>query len=120
MGVTANSLNGAERLQIMNRSFNPDGREKFKFSWDLLPQSGLSVKDFIAPSSFDFTKGNSFKMSGKYGAVSFIQILASEMSDRMLAAVGSGIAVLACCTAKSKKAKKTVAAVPINDSWNCK
>ena len=85
MGVTANSLNGAERLQIMHRSFNPDGREKFRFSWDLLPQSGLSVKDFIAPSSFDFTKGNSFKMSGKCGAVSFVQILASEMSDRMLA-----------------------------------
>ena len=85
MGVTANSLNGAERLQIMHRSFNPDGREKFRFSWDLLPQSGLSVKDFIAPSSFDFTKGNSFRMSGKYGAVSFVQILASEMSDRMLA-----------------------------------
>jgi len=85
MGVTANSLNGAERLQIMHRCFNPDGREKFKFSWDLLPQSGLSVKDFIAPSSFDFTNGNSFRMSGKYGAVSFVQILASEMSDRMLA-----------------------------------
>ena len=32
-------------------------------------------------------------------------------------AVGAGIAVLACCTAKSKK---TVAAVPLNDSWNCK
>ncbi len=85
MGVTATSMNGSERLQIMHRCFNPDGREKFRFSWDLLPQSGLSVKDFIAPSSFDFTKGNSFKMSGKYGAVSFVQILASEMSDRMLA-----------------------------------
>ena len=35
-------------------------------------------------------------------------------------AVGAGIAVLACCTAKSKKAKKTVAAVPLGDSWNCK
>ena len=37
-----------------------------------------------------------------------------------IAAVGSGIAVLACCTSKSKKAKKTVAAVPLNDNWNCK
>ena len=48
-------------------------------------QSGNSVKDFIAPSSFDFSKGNSFRMSGKYGAVSFVNIMASEMSDRMLA-----------------------------------
>jgi len=85
MGVLAQSMNGAERLAVLHRSFNPDGREKFRFSWDLLPKSGLSVKDFIAPSSFDFSKGNSFRMSGKYGAVSFINIMASEMSDRMLA-----------------------------------
>lgn len=85
MGVLAQSMNGAERLAVLHRSFNPDGREKFRFSWDILPKSGLSVKDFIAPSSFDFSKGNSFRMSGKYGAVSFINIMASEMSDRMLA-----------------------------------
>ena len=85
MGVLAQPLNGAERLAILHRCFNPDGREKFRFSWNLLPQSGLSVKDFIAPSSFDFSKGNSFRMSDKTGAVSFIQIMASEMSDKMLA-----------------------------------
>lgn len=85
MGVLANPLNGAERLAIVHRCFNPDGREKFHFSWDLLHKSGNSAKDFIAPSSFDFSKGNSFKMSGKIGAVSFINIMASEMSDRMLA-----------------------------------
>lgn len=71
MGVIAQPLNGAERLAVLHRSFNPDGREKFRFSWDMLPKSGLSVKDFIAPSSFDFSKGNSFRMSGKYGS-SFI------------------------------------------------
>lgn len=85
MGVLAQPMNGAERLAVLHRSFNPDGREKFRFSWDMLPKSGLSIKDFIAPSSFDFSKGNSFRMSGKYGAVSFINIMASEMSDRMLA-----------------------------------
>jgi hypothetical protein len=85
MGVSACVLNGEERLRILHSSFNPDGREKFNFSWELLAQSGLSVKDFIAPSSFEFAKGNSFKMDGKVGAASFIQILASEMSDRMLA-----------------------------------
>lgn len=85
MGVLANTLNGAERLAVMHRCFNPDGREKFRFSWDLLHKSGNSVKDFIAPSSFDFSKGNSFRMSGKVGAISFINIMASEMSDRMLA-----------------------------------
>ena len=85
MGVLAQALNGEERLAVLHRCFNPDGREKFLFSWDLPAKSGNSVKDFIAPSSFDFSKGNSFRMSGKYGAVSFINIMASEMSDRMLA-----------------------------------
>lgn len=85
MGVNAQTLNGEERLAVMHRCFNPNGVEKFFFSWDLPHQSGLSVKDCISPSSFDFSKGNSFRMSGKYGAISFVQILASEMSDRMLA-----------------------------------
>lgn len=47
MGVLAETMNGAERLAVMHRCFNPDGREKFRFSWDLLPKSGNSVKDFI-------------------------------------------------------------------------
>ncbi len=55
MGVLAQPLNGAERLAILHRCFNPDGREKFGFSWEMLPQTGLSVKDYIAPSSFDFS-----------------------------------------------------------------
>ncbi|MCL2053014.1 MAG: ATP-binding protein [Oscillospiraceae bacterium] len=84
MGVSAEPLNGAERLQILHSCFNQN-KEKFNFSWDLLTQSGLSVHDIISPSSFEFANGNSFKMGGKCGAVSFIQILASEMSDRMLA-----------------------------------
>jgi type IV secretory pathway VirB4 component len=57
----------------------------FNMSWDLLAQSGMSPKDVIAPSSFEFATGNNFKMDGKFGAVSFVSILASEMSDRMLA-----------------------------------
>lgn len=85
MGVLSNSLTGKERLAIMHRCFNPDGREKFQYDWELPFKSGNSVKDFIAPSSFDFSKSNSFRMNGLYGAVSFINIMASEMSDRMLA-----------------------------------
>ena len=85
MGVLSNSLTGKERLAIMHRCFNPDGREKFQYDWELPFKSGNSVKDFIAPSSFDFSKSNSFRMNSLYGAVSFINIMASEMSDRMLA-----------------------------------
>ena len=42
-------------------------------------------KDFIAPSGFEFRTGKQFRMGKKYGAVSFVQILAPELNDRMLA-----------------------------------
>ena len=48
-------------------------------------ESGLSVKDFIAPSSFAFPKGRIFQMGNLYGAMSFLAITASDISDRMLA-----------------------------------
>ena len=85
MGVMAFPLDGLERLAILHSSFNPDSGGIFNFSWDMLAQSGMSTKDVISPSSFEFSAGNSFKMDGKFGAVSFVSILASEMSDRMLA-----------------------------------
>jgi hypothetical protein len=88
MGVNAFPLVGIERLAILHSSFNPNSGGVFQsgnFDWNMLTQSGMSPKDVIAPSSFEFATGNNFKMDGKYGAVSFLSILASEMSDRMLA-----------------------------------
>ena len=85
LGVVAQPLNGMERLRLLHGMFHMDTQEPFRFSWDWLASSGLSVKDFIAPSSFEFAKGNSFGMGRKVGAVSFLQILAPELNDRMLA-----------------------------------
>ena len=59
--------------------------DKFFFEWKWLVESGLSVKDFIAPSSFAFPKGRIFQMGNLYGAMSFLAITASDISDRMLA-----------------------------------
>lgn len=83
LGAAAHPLTGAERLQMLHGIFHPDG-EPFAFSWDLLPLSGLSTKDFIAPSSFRFGDGRGFRMGGKLGAVSFLEILAPELNDRVL------------------------------------
>jgi hypothetical protein len=69
----------------MHGVFHMDGQQQFQFSWDWLAPSGLSVKDFIAPSSFEFRNGRTFRMGRKYGAVSFVQIMAPELNDRMLA-----------------------------------
>lgn len=85
LGVHTQPLNGADRLGVLHSIFHMDSHEKFSFSWDWLPQSGLSVKDYIAPSSFEFAKGNSFAVGNTLGAVSFLQILAPELNDRMLA-----------------------------------
>ena len=85
LGVVATPLNGAERLKIMYDMFHLDASDPFRFSWDWLPKTGLSVKDFIAPTSFEFRNGYAFKIGSKYGSSYFLQILAPELSDRMLA-----------------------------------
>ena len=85
MGVSVEFLNGKERLKLCHNMIRMDGNEQFCFDWKWLVPSGLSTKDFIAPSSFEFGEGRTFKTGGKYGAVSFLQILAPELSDRVLA-----------------------------------
>ena len=84
IGAAARVLDGKQRLEVLHGIFHPDG-ERFNFAWEWLPASGLSVKDFIAPSSFRFGDGRMFQMGGKFGVVSFLQIVAPELSDRMLA-----------------------------------
>ena len=85
MGVSAEPLSGIQRLHQMHSIFHMDEPQPFQFSWDWLAPSGLSTKDFIAPSSFEFRNGKMFRMGKKFGAVSFVQILAPELNDRMLA-----------------------------------
>ena len=84
LGVPAEPLNGAARLEVMHGMLHMGEPEPFRFSWDALAPSGLSVKDFIAPSSFEFRNGRFFGIGEKVGAVSYLQILAPELSDRML------------------------------------
>ena len=86
IGVTATALNGKERLQLMHAMFHMgDLDDKFAFDWKWLVKSGLSVKDFIAPSAFAFQKNRVFQIGGLYGGMSFLSITASDLSDRMLA-----------------------------------
>ena len=84
MGVSARSLTGYERLKILYSTFNEDTDDLFLFNYDLIAQSGLSTKDFIAPTSFDFRDSRTFRMGTTIGAVSFLQILAPELSDKIL------------------------------------
>ena len=55
------------------------------FHWVWYTRRGFPSKDFIAPTSFDFRDSRTFEMGGRIGTVSFLQILAPELTDRMLA-----------------------------------
>lgn len=84
MGAVAHVLDAKERLEVLHGVLHPDA-EPFQFEWKWLAPSGLSTKDFIAPSSFRFGNSRMFGLGGKYGAVSFLNILSPELSDEMLA-----------------------------------
>ncbi|SFC56100.1 Type IV secretory pathway, VirB4 component [Butyrivibrio sp. YAB3001] len=85
LGVLAQTLNGKERLELMHAQFHMGDDAKFFFDWKDTVRAGASVKDAIAPSSFEFVNGRLFKVGETYGTVSFLQITASDISDRMLA-----------------------------------
>ena len=85
LGAAVETLNGKERLRLLHSIFHMDTQEKFAFEWEWLPRTGLSTRDFIAPTGFEFRESRRFRMGGTLGAVSFLQILAPELNDRMLA-----------------------------------
>ncbi len=85
MGVKAFSLSGKERIELLHSMCHQDTGKGIKFHWDLVKKGGMSTKDIIAPSSFNFSNPRQLKVGQTTGAVSYLQILAPELSDRMLA-----------------------------------
>ena len=85
LGVTAYPLNGVERLKVLYETLNPENETPFTFTYDQVLKTGLGTKDYIAPTSFLFKSGKDFMMGDTYGAVSYLQILAPELTDKMLA-----------------------------------
>lgn len=83
MGVSAQAMNGKQRLHVLFDIMHPDG-ERFDFEWKYLSESGLSTKDFIVPTSFSFGKSKQFSYGNKLGRVSYLQILAPKLDDRIL------------------------------------
>jgi len=85
LGVQSRSLSGRERLEILHSQLHPGGREKFVFDWSMIPETGMGTKDFIAPTSLDFRQSRVFRVGQTWGAASYMQIMASELSDKLLA-----------------------------------
>nr|WP_255813484.1 ATP-binding protein [Acidaminobacter sp. JC074] len=85
MGVKSYALTGKERVELLHRMCHQDTKEQLNFSWDLVKNGGMSTKDIIAPTSFNFSNHKQLKVGQTIGAVSHLQILAPELTDRMLA-----------------------------------
>lgn len=105
-------LNGYERLELLFRIFHPATKEKFMWNWDMPVNTGLSSKDFIAPSSFSFKSGPElnatryFRVGDRVGAVSYLQVFASDMEDRIIADMlnlGSNLWISIHSSAMSRK-----------------
>ncbi len=84
LGTHAKSLDGKERLRILHEYFNQDTMEPFRFSFKELAESGKSVKDYIAPSGFDFRYPSRFKAGKMYGSVHYLDIIAPKFDDELL------------------------------------
>ena len=87
LGVSCDPLEGRQRLALLHGQMHPGSREAFSFSWQDIPRTGLSTKDYIAPESFDFRSPRTFRVGRYFGAASYLQILASELSDKLLAEI---------------------------------
>ncbi|MEG0154927.1 MAG: PrgI family protein [Lachnospiraceae bacterium] len=85
MGALAKPLNGVERLNIFHDILNMDTKEPFHFHYGMVAKTGLGTKDFIAPTGFDFSSDSYFRMGQTVGCVSYLQIIAPELTDKMLA-----------------------------------
>lgn len=87
IGTEAHGMDGYERLLLLHQCLHLDEPQKFRFNWDSLTGTGLSSKDYIAPSSFQFKEGRYFRVGPSVGAVSFLQIRATKIYDTLLNAL---------------------------------
>lgn len=83
-GVAAVPLNGEERLFAMYKMLHQYSNEPFLCNFDSMPEAGYMPKDYIAPSSLNFSKKDEFKCGNFCGSTFSINLLASEVSDRFL------------------------------------
>ena len=87
LGVQSHPLDGRDRLAVLHGQMHPGGREPFRFAWKDIPKTGMGTKDYIAPDSFDFRQSRTFRVGQMWGAASYLQIMASELSDKLLAEI---------------------------------
>lgn len=124
LGCRSKLLDGYERLELLFRIFHPATTEKFLWNFDMPVNTGLSSKDFIAPSSFSFKSGPDlnatkyFRFGDRIGAVNYIQVFASDMEDRIIADIlnlGSNIWISVHAETLSREKALNLAKNNLND-----
>ena len=85
LGAQAKPLDGLERLELLHSQLHPDGQESFILPGGPAENRALH-KGFYCASGLSFSNdGKTFRVADHSGAVSFLQILAPELTDRLLA-----------------------------------
>lgn len=84
LGTESHVLDGRERLEVMHSFFNQGSLRRFRFSFADMAGSGKSVKDYVAPTGFDFRYPSRFRMGDMFGTVSYIDIQAAQFDDGLL------------------------------------
>lgn len=93
-GCTSSDMSTEEILEFLHDLFRPEEIGEFKVDWKWLYQQGLSSKDIICPSSFDFSTYNKdgsknpfgwyFKIDEKFYCCLQIQDLPQDLYDDLL------------------------------------
>ena len=86
LGVQSETLDGRDRLAVLHGQTHPGPqRELFRFSWADIAKTGQGTKEAVAPfGGFDFSRSRTFRVGRYWCAASYLQIMASELSDQLL------------------------------------
>lgn len=84
-GSDAQALTTEQRLEIMHDVYNLGSEGEFLqgFSFENMKNQGLTTKDLIAPSSFEF-KSNYFKVGEKYARALYLKKLPASLNDEFV------------------------------------
>lgn len=86
LGCECSSVNGIKRLKILHDYMNQDNLESFPMhSFRDIANTGLTPKNFIAPTSFDFRAKDYYKIGDMFATTNYLLVSAPEISDEMLA-----------------------------------
>ena len=85
LGVSAEPLTGMERLRQLHDVFHMDEQAPFRFSWDWLAPPASPQRTSLRPPRLSSAPARTSAWGASAARVSFVQILAPELNDRMLA-----------------------------------